>query len=344
MQTTNKPTFKPVKPVIAKIDPIVLWFTPFAILCLLGLTGYFLRKTFKDVYPDVLYLLPATAAFITIIVLVVKVVRAKSFEIHENSLVIKDFYGKKCFEGAFKTVSYSVKILEESKNNNKEEISLITPKGIFKISGLLNANVDKTSQRIKEVLKELEVDKRLTEYHKKRKNYVEIIIGASILLLFFIVGYLSYSKVIEEKDIVNVKVTLAHNLKVEKLNKGGISISAELVEYPDFIFKIDDDLIQEGLLDRLKRNDTLEIQLLKKDYEAKLAKTTEPLFWDKIWNYRDINMVGLKKRYNTYFTYNDSNNVNTTTSSILLGCIVLSVFAIGSLLYKFDELEKPVKK
>jgi hypothetical protein len=170
-----------------------------------------------------------------------------------------------------------------------------------------------------------------------KKSYIAFIFlvvtfgSAIVWMMSFLINPDSY--LINKSELRAVNGTLKMRPEIENDGKNASRIDVQLLEYPDFTFKLQSKRFEATNVSKfihdVQENDTISIDINKDDFNRKI-KQTEPLgFWDKHNRYGLIDIYGLGFKNNHYLSVEDHNQLEKDEAGWLKYAVVaMSLFFV----------------
>jgi hypothetical protein len=115
----------------------------------------------------------------------------------------------------------------------------------------------------------------------------------------FVNVHLGNNDVVLSDDLTSLEGRVTKDVEIQyggKRNKNRF-ISIELKEYPKFKFKLGGNSIKATkvnlLTSNVKENDRVKLSIREDQFNKKIANKLPLTFWDKVFNFRIINIYGL---------------------------------------------------
>lgn len=144
---------------------------------------------------------------------------------------------------------------------------------------------------------------------KKNKELVFQGIAGFLFVIMAVVGLLKKEELIERNDLISLHSHLERSFEIHK-GKYGNYITFETTQNPEYRFYIKSPgyhLSDIEKLEKFKGFDTLDMLILQSDFETKIKQTLVPSFFDKHFNWNQINVYELKVNSSTIFTFDKYN-------------------------------------
>jgi hypothetical protein len=147
------------------------------------------------------------------------------------------------------------------------------------------------------------------------------------------------SDLVNRNDLTEVTGTLKFKPETMREGKYEKKIELNLVEYPDFNFKIgsiafDVTSISNFLFD-VNQGDTVMLYITKDDFNKKLKELIPMTFWEKHLHHEMVDIYELRNKNYQYLTLDDYNSSHSSNTYGLKWVFLL--FAIGLLYWAFYE-------
>jgi hypothetical protein len=147
----------------------------------------------------------------------------------------------------------------------------------------------------------------------KRDHYINLTILGLMALFFLLRSYYTYRSLywdVVEKDLRTFRGTITEDAKISS-GRSGSYIEFKVLLLPDFEFMISGISYQavkeRELTAEVKKNDTIEIDILKSEFEKKISKTKPLSFFDRNLNFDLIYVYGFRKNKKEYLTLENYN-------------------------------------
>jgi hypothetical protein len=175
----------------------------------------------------------------------------------------------------------------------------------------------------------------------KKKSYVAFILvvitfGSAIAwMMSFLINPDSY--LINKNELSAVYGTLKMRPEIENDGKNASRIDVQLLEYPDFTFKLQSKRFEATNVSKfihdVQENDTISIAINKAVFNRKIQQT-EPLnFWDKHFQYGLIDIYGLGFKDNQYLSIEDHNQLEKDEAAWLKYAVIAMSLLFLYLIY-----------
>ena len=218
----------------------------------------------------------------------------ETLELYDDRLITKSIFKKRVIY--LSNITHYICRAEE---DEMEKIIICTESSSYEIdSNLINYKKLKDIFAIK-----LRREVYLEELRKYKLQKLSRIAGISFALFFlFVLTYSIFfpqSSIITQRELVTFKATLS-----KKINLRGIEFPYNILveECPTLKFKIGDinfdSLTESDLV--IEKGKKVEIDILKEDYEKKIAKTKDLSFSDKFIQYRFVSVHGFRSSDKDY--------------------------------------------
>ncbi len=163
-------------------------------------------------------------------------------------------------------------------------------------------------------------------------------------IIMIVLSYTTWNKglsPINQSSLIIVSGPITHNGIIYKGNRGARYIDIGLANFPEWRFHFDGDAYnatkRSAYVSGVRKGDTIELAIEKEEYHKKILGNATLSLWDKIADYRFIDVYSLSGKTVNYLVLADYNSERSDT--FLSGCtmflgIVLLMIAYGMLLYK----------
>lgn len=281
-------------------------------LGMLAISYYLLYITLQHTYPELVGILLAAFFGILGLTSLYILLRLETIVIEKDVLILYSLLTPPKKIPIKDIVGYS-EIQKENKYQQEWQVlTLFTQSGTYKISSSKYDEYDYTQLKNiltkgkpRDVESEKKHDKKLTQ-----KWALTFIVLGSLFLLGLGKQFHYKTQPLLEHQCTTLQATVAES-PIIAFGKSSKSILIRFVEYPVFNFKLSGSGLYAanayGFVSSVKAGDTLQIQILKEEYEKKIM-TIKPLsLWDKTVNYRFISVYGLRDMQRSYLTLSDYN-------------------------------------
>lgn len=198
----------------------------------------------------------------------------------------------------------------------------------------------------KEAKKDINCSNKIQRSERRELAYGLILVSSLLLFL----NYEIYQDIPEQATTKNtVLINGTVDIFEHRKQRSHYWYDLKLIEYPDFSFKIDDNVYRILLSskifksDPIRPNDTLSLNITQKDYEYKIAQTKQPSWKDFFGDYNIIEPCSIeKKSTNTvYYSIQDYINIGGFSQpngkDFRLLFIIMLMVGLGILFYNFDR-------
>ncbi|MBI1307199.1 MAG: hypothetical protein GC181_11405 [Bacteroidetes bacterium] len=162
---------------------------------------------------------------------------------------------------------------------------------------------------------------------KKGNNLGILILGIMVLSMGMISGFRKTDDT-QPSDLVMVKGTLKDSMEVDYI-KRNTSLLLHLHEYPDFVFRLSGaqklPMHPEKIAAKFENGDSVFVRIRKDDFLKKISREKKLSFSDKHFNYKFIDIYGLRNSNSEYIRYDDLNIVITSKENTYLGVAFIIV-------------------
>lgn len=252
----------------------------------------------------------------------------ETLELYDDRLIIKSIFKKRVIY--LNTITHYICRAEDEK---QEKIIFVTEKSNYGIDcDLINYKKLKDIFAVK-----LKREAYLEELRKYKRQKLSRIAGISFaLFVLFILTYgifFPQSSTIIQQELMTFKATLS-----KKINLRGIEFPYNILteEYPTLKFKIGDinfdSLTENDLV--IRKGTKVEIDILKEDYEKKIAKTKDLSFSDKFIQHRFVSVYGFRSNDKDYLNVEKLEEQNPKEEKmylimyLLIGCFLIVFISI----------------
>lgn len=327
-------------------------FIPYLLILVLGGIGmlttvyYIISSTFDAPYPQLTEICLGGLFGIFGLISIVSIYSFNSIEIYSDHFKVISIFGKTKKIVYLGDISHWIEIEKENKEMKWYDLIIFTPNTKVKVTSLLYKNYPELKRSLVKKIQRDILHQR--NWHRKRS----LIAGVVLLLVGGIVvfsAYFLYSDEINDTssfELHTITDIIINKAEISAGAKGSRSVQIKLKKYPTFKFDIAgvgyEAMFSSEYVSNVKIGDTLKIEILKDDYQMKLAKEKPLGFWDKTIDYFHINVYGLRDKKSNYLSlsdYIDAKNNDMPGFWILVG--FLGMFISGSGSYKMYKNWKP---
>lgn len=166
---------------------------------------------------------------------------------------------------------------------------------------------------------------------------------ACVFFIFFAVYHIiAYTKQliydVKPEDLIELEGIVKENLYVSTIGKSVThSIGIKLKNRPSFNFNIYSVTLNQvntrELISKVKANDTVQLSILLVEYQKKISKEKALNIFDR-FNYKFINVYGLKKENTTYLTIDEYNKAENNNAIPMLCIFIFGFLALFYWLYR----------
>jgi hypothetical protein len=279
-----------------------------ASLFFIGLGLYFLYVSFDAPFPHLPSIIPGVGAIILGLMASKEIYYFNTVLISENYFEIKTLLCKTLPLIYFNEIASWYEIEYESKRTKYFDLYICTGNNKYR----LNSDDFPKYEEVKSAL--IQNIKRDTEmeafiYNKKELRFSYRLFAVSALLLLIVLPYNLMKEDVTKHELYTIEGIIAHKGKINGGAKTTKSIEMTLKSYPYVIFEILGSaysvMKREDYCENVFKDDTLYLEISKKDYQVILADTMKSTFRNSSANYYDIHVYGLRDKHRVYLTYQD---------------------------------------
>ncbi len=266
----------------------------------------------------------------------------------EGNLKIISINGKIKNEISVDNIESYSEIEKSNKYYRWKDLTIYTKDSKYTVSSTSFSNYESLRKILTKGKKRNSFAEKLWHYKINRRYGIGFSIFGIMLLLLFGSMYLKKDIEISSDQLATIEGTVTDNLKFRKRRKSRSRlIEIKLEEYPKFKFKLGGIKLKatsvNKLISNVQKGNKLKIEILKHQLQKKFTKEIPMNFWDKSFNYRIINIYGLKDEKSNYFNLNQFNKYrkedrNSWQMFFLLG---LSLCFLGYGVYELRKNKKP---
>lgn len=323
-------------------------FLTYFLILLLGGLGmlwvcyYLTSGALKDPYPQISGIILGGFFGLFGFLCLIAIYSLDSILIYSDHLKVKSIFGNTKKVIYLKDITTWTEIEKETKHTKWTDLTIYTDRTKFKLSSSIYNNYPQLkSALVKGKTRDLQ-----RQNNWFRRNNLYYAIGFTIFGGLFLYAayhfYLTKDSEINYSELHTITDVITNKAEIEKGSKGSRSIRIKLKSYPTFSFDIAGNgysaTYSSDYVANVKISDTLNLDIMKDEYQMKITKEKQLGFWDKTVNYSFISVYGLRDKNNTYLTLSDYNNEHKSDTPIgiwLFGLVGL--FVLGSGLYLFTK-------
>ena len=311
-------------------------------LGMLWVCYYLTFGALKDPYPQIAGIILGGFFGLFGILCLISIYSFDSIFIFSDHFKVKSIFGTTKKVILLKDITTWTEIEKETKYTKCTDLTIYTEQTKFKLtSSIYNNYPQLKSALIKGKTRDLQ-----RQNNWFRRNSLYYAIGFTILGGLFLYAayhfYLTKDNEIKYSEFQTITDVITNKAIIEKGSKGSRSIRIKLKSYPSINFDIAGNgysaTYSSVYVANVKIGDTLNLDIMKDEYQMKLTKEKPLGFWDKTVNYSFISVYGLRDKNNTYLNLTDYNNEHKSDTPIgiwLFGLVGL--FVLGSGLYLFAK-------
>ncbi len=321
------------------------WWRWFMLLALIGFIllayGFYVQQPLR-VYWQIGDVLIYIIAGGLVLLAAIGLFGLKSYEITEHDVIIRNYFLKiirKIPHSEFDSW-YEIEYEDKQGNITSKKLTLIT-KHNKKVQ--INSSYYVNYGQLKNALiKGLKCRKSAENKMLRSWGVVAGSLFTGFALLLFLNSDIQKSETKTREDFELIKGTI-ENISIESHGRKHRSYSLEILlkEYPDFTFKMSDNIWHLRTLkvakNKLNVSDEVVLSIDKEAYNKKITKTTDLTFWDKHSHYHLISFAGLYKGDEKLLPLSDYivavNEPNTKLDNVLIIIVVLVSAALGGLIF-----------
>ena len=330
-----------------KIESDNSFSTYFLVLLLCGLgmlllCYYLTSDALKGPYPQIAGIILGGFFGLFGFLCLIAIYGLDSIFINADLLKVKSIFGSTKKVILLSDITTWTEIEKKTRHTKWKELTIYTDRTKFKLSSSIYNNYPELKRAlVKGKRRDLQIQNNWV-----RRNNLYYAIGFTIfggLCLYATYHfYLIKDKEVKYSELQRIRDVITNNAEIEKGRKGSRSIRIKLKSYPSFMFDIKGNSYSatytSDYVTHVKVGDTLNLDIMKDEYQMKLTKEKRLGFWDKTVNYSFISVYGLSDNNHTYLDLTDYNNEHKSDSSIgiwLFGLVGL--FVLGNGLYLFAK-------
>ena len=334
-----------------KFKSINSFLKPLLILLIGGigaLTVSFLmiEGTLKGPYPQIIDII--LGAFFGVIgaIALISIYKLDTILVYSDHYKIKSIFGHVKKNIKKDSIITWTEIEKANKYDEWKELIIYTSKCNYKLSSSIYENYSELRNNLISGKKNnLKKEIKLI----KRKNAVLAVFflmtGGCCLFFAFNFYYMNKDE-ISYYDLQTISGVITNKAEIHTGSKGSGSISINLRSYPSFNFYISGNSLKatniSSYIENVKIGDTLNLEILKDEYQKKLTKEMPLSFWDKTINYSFISVYGLRDKNSSFLHLNDYiyelKNDWALASLFLWVFFIVGLFMIGAGIYLFKNL------
>lgn len=323
-------------------------FATYFTLLLLGGLGmlwvcyYLTSGALKDPYPQIAGIILGGFFGLFGFLCLISIYSFDSILIYPDHFKVKSIFGNTKKIIYLNNITTWTEIEKENKHMKWTDLTIYTEQEKYKLTSSLYKNYSQLrSALIKGKTRDLE---RQNNWFRRNNLYYAIgfIILGGLFLYAAYHFYLTKDNEINYPELHTITDVITNKAEIKKGSKGSRSIGIKLKSYPSFSFNIAGNGYSASdasdYVANVKIGDTLNLDIMKDEYQMKLTKEKPLGFWDKAVNYSFISVYGLRDKNNTYLNLRDYNNEHKSDTPIgiwLFGLVGL--FVVGSGLYLFTK-------
>lgn len=252
---------------------------------------------------------------------------------YAKKLVVKDFFGlrKRVFEYA----EIQHWVLEEKSNKHTHwKQLLVWFKGGKRLKWYSTdyRNFDRICRQIASQKAENTILKEKREQISDRKIALWVAL-VGVLFLYQFVDNQYFDTFTDEE--ISLKVQISGEVKISHGRRGDGSFRFSVKEFPDYVFRVRKDFSNLSLLYDLKKDNELNISILKSQYEGRILRNETASFSDKYIFPYDIKVVGVEGHFSFYDYQMLENQIIQSNKYWFLG-FSLVAFGLAWFLAKFS--------
>lgn len=297
---------------------------------------YLISYALKDPYPQIAGIILGCFFGLIGLLCLNAIYSLESILIYSDHIKFKSIFGNTKKVIYLKDITTWTEIEKESKYSKWTELTIYTERNKFKLSSSIYNNYPQLkSFLVKGKTRDLQIQNSWF-----RLNILYFTIGFIILGCFFIYKayhiYLNKDNEIKYSELHTITDVITNKAEIQKGSKGSRLIRIKLKSYPSFSFNIGGNgylaTYSSDYVANVNIGDTLNVDIMKDEYQMKISKENQLGFLDKSVNYSFISVYGLRDRNRTYLTLSDLNNVHKRDTPIgiwLFGFVGLFVLGCG---------------
>lgn len=151
-----------------------------------------------------------------------------------------------------------------------------------------------------------------------KRSLIEAAFGCCLFLIFGILGLLnSYSKInhpLTRKDLITLTDIIINKPEIKSGGKSGGHIDLFLPIRRNFIFQLKGypfvETRKKDFINKVRQNDTIQIEILKSEYRKKIECTQDLKFTDR-FNWKWIQIQEIRKGKEVFLKFEDHINKQT---------------------------------
>lgn len=270
--------------------------------------------------------------------------------IENNELIQESFFGILKKKYPISELNSYTAIRKENKYLQWEDLDLYFKTGKTRITSS-NVNLDsyyKVKKHLTSGLKENDKEKIKWENRNIRRFGLGFILFWSLFLLIFVKQDNHGKRIVDLETSVQVSGVLQNKLKIKSGRRNSKSMEFNLIEYPNFNFKLNRPELTalniDQLLNTVNKGDTISIRLWKDTFDKKIIETEQLSFTDKHINYHQIDVLGIVKNKADFMPKEKVNKVRSEfhTNENFYGLIALALFGFGVGVYLITLSRKAI--
>lgn len=255
-------------------------------------------------------------------------------EITEDELIVKWFWGARRKMILLEDIQWYAEVETKNKSDVTYTLIIYAPRKKYTISSFWYDNYRTLKSALIKHARLNRDKKRQLQKKKSRLTAWAMVTGSLLVMGLALSAYYGKPAPVATSSFSDV---ITSEPRISKGSKGSRWINLYLAKYPEFEFEIAGDnyknMYVNDYLANVRPGHTLYVDVATTDYEMKLAKTMEPVFWVKHNNYGTINIYGLRDNKMTYLVTDITrNNKNSGFALafflIIAGSVLLSGLSV----------------
>lgn len=317
---------------------IVLLFGGFGF----GSLGFFLvKEAFRNTYPEIWTVAFGAFFGLTGLYSLVALFLIDNIEIYNNRLELKSIVGKTKKIIYYEEIITWSEIEKENKHQKWKDLTIYTSESSYKISSSIYTNYSDIRQKL---IRGKARDRKFEQsWNKSNNRYWAIGMFLFGALCFWgsFYFYTNKDNRLDYSSLTSLSGTIISPVKVSSGSKTNKYIRINIKEYPEFNFDINGVAYAvtdvNSLINNVKKGDKIYVSILTKEYQSKLTKQKELSFWDKVNDYKFIQVYGIEDSSYTYLSTYDYNMESKTDNKIGIWTLsLLGVFLCGLGFYQLQ--------
>ncbi len=299
--------------------------------------GYYLTSAaLEDPYPQIAGIILGVFFGLFGFLCLIAIYSLDSIFIFSDHLKIKSILGNTKKVIFLNDITTWTEIEKETEYTKWTDLTIYTEQTKFKISSSIYNNYP----QLKNALVRGKTRDLQRQNNWFRRNNLYHAVGFTILGGLFMYAayhfYLTKDNEIKYSELQTITDVIINKAEIEKGSKSSRSIRVELKSYPSFSFGIAGNGYSAShasdYVANVQIGDTLNLDIMKDEYQMKITKEKPLGFWDKTVNYSLISVYGLRDKNNIYLNLTDYNNEHKSDTPIgiwLFGLAGLCVLGSG---------------